>query len=56
MTRLREENGIENITSLKDVGSQIGFNSTSKYINGKKMSVLEGKRDVFNNFIDPEMN
>ena len=56
MTRLREKNGIENITSLKDVGSQIGFNSTSKYINGKKMRVLEGRREVFNNFIDLGMN
>jgi hypothetical protein len=56
MTRLRERNGIENLTSLKDVGSQIGFNSTSKYIDGKKMRVLEGKRDVLNNFIDPDMN
>ena len=56
MTRLREKNGIENITSLKDIGSQIGFNSTSKYINGKKMRVLEGRREVFNNFIDPGMN
>ena len=52
MTRLREKNGIENLTSLKDVGSQIGFKYTNKNINGKKMRVLEGRREVFNNFIE----
>ena len=56
MTRLREHHSIENISILKDVGSQIEFKYVNKDVNDKKSRVLEGRSDVFNSFIDPEMH
>jgi hypothetical protein len=56
MTRLREKNSIENIASLKDVGSQINFIYTYRYLNRRRMRVLEGKREDFNSFINPEVH
>jgi hypothetical protein len=56
MTRLREKNSIENIASLKDVGSQINFIYTYRYLDRRKMRVLEGKREDFNSFINPEVH
>lgn len=46
---------IENLTGLKDVGAQLGFNYANKNVNGRRMRVLEGKREVFLGFINAEM-
>jgi len=46
---------IENLTGLKDVGAQLDFNYANKNVNGRRMRVLEGKREVFLGFINAEM-
>jgi hypothetical protein len=46
---------IENITSLKDIGLQIGFVYDDKYVNGKKARVLFGSCETLLKFIDPHI-
>jgi len=55
MTQLKEKHSIENITTLKDIGYQIGFKYANKAVYGKKMRVLEGEIKDFNKFIDADM-
>jgi hypothetical protein len=55
MKELKLNQSIENLTSLKDVGMLLGFKYASKYVNGKKMRVLEGTRESLIKFIDSEM-
>jgi hypothetical protein len=55
MKELKSNQSIENLTSLKDVGMLLGFKYASKYVNGKKMRVLEGTRESLIKFIDSEM-
>jgi hypothetical protein len=52
MRELGLNQGIENITSLKDVGSLINFEYTYRYVNGKKMRVLVGTKESIIKFID----
>jgi hypothetical protein len=47
--------GIENITSLNDIGLQIGFVYGDKYVNGKKARVLFGIQESLLKFIDPDI-
>ena len=47
---------IENLTGLKDVGAQLGFIYVNKNVNGRKMRVMEGKRDVFLGLINSEIS
>jgi hypothetical protein len=49
------KNRIENITSLKDIGLQLGLEYTSRYINNKKMRVLTGPLDKLLKFINPDI-
>ena len=51
----RTNQGIENLTGLKDLGTHFGFNYVNKYINGKKMRVLEGKKESLLEFINVEI-
>ena len=45
MAELKRTNqGIENLTGLKDLGTHFGFNYVNKYINGRKARVLKGKK------------
>lgn len=55
MKELKINQGIENLTGLKDVGRQLGFNYVSRYVNGRKMRVLEGTKESFVKFIDTEI-
>jgi hypothetical protein len=55
MRELRLNQGIENITSLKDVGSLLAFEYANRYVNGKKMRVLEGTKESIIKFIDAEI-
>jgi hypothetical protein len=56
MEELRRSNqGIENLTGLKDVGAQFGFTHVNKYINRRKMRVLEGKKERLLEFIKAEI-
>lgn len=52
MKELRMLAGIENITGLKDIGFQIGFNYQNIRVNGKRMRVLVGKKEDFMSFVD----
>jgi hypothetical protein len=51
----RSNQGIENLTGLKDVGAQFGFTHVNKYINARKMRVLEGKKERLLEFIKAEI-
>jgi hypothetical protein len=55
MDEIKRGDRIENITSLKDIGSQVGFEYVSKYINNKKMRVLEGTSSKLLKFINPDI-
>jgi len=55
MDEIKRGDRIENITSLKDIGSQVDFEYVSKYINNKKMRVLEGTRSKLLKFINPDI-
>ncbi len=55
MKELKKNQSIENLSSLKDLGAQLGFEYSNKYVNGKRMRVLEGTRDVFVKFMEPIM-
>ena len=55
MKELKMNQSIENLTGLKDVGEQIGFNYVNKTVNGKKMRVLEGTKEDFVKFINTEI-
>ncbi|MDN5867946.1 MAG: hypothetical protein L0H55_11180, partial [Candidatus Nitrosocosmicus sp.] len=54
MKELRNNN-IENITSLKDIGTLLQFKYTFKNFGGKKMRVLEGRIDYFVKFLDSKI-
>lgn len=47
-----KNNELENLTSLKDVGSLLDFKYVNKNFNGKKMRVLEGSLKKLVNFIE----
>jgi hypothetical protein len=55
ITQIKKNGAIENITSLRDIGDSIGFEYVSRYVNSKKMRVLEGARNVFVEFVDSWM-
>ena len=56
MKELRQINlSIENLTSLKDVGSQLGLSYVNKNIYGKKMRILMGPKENLVNFISPKV-
>jgi DNA-binding transcriptional regulator WhiA len=55
MRELRLNHSIENLTSLKDVGSLLDFEYTNRYINGRKRRLLEGTKENFIKFIDVEI-
>ncbi len=55
MQELKLNQCIENLTGLKDVGEQLGFNYVNKNVNGKKRRVLEGTKEDFVKFINTEI-
>ena len=55
LDEINNRNRIENITSLKDVGLQLGLEYKSRYINNKKMRVLCGPLDKLLKFINPDI-
>ena len=53
---LMNNQAIENLTALKDVGTELGFTYVNKNVKArKKMRMLEGKRKVFLGLINAEM-
>lgn len=55
LDEINNRNRIENITSLKDIGLQLGLEYKSKYLNNKKMRVLCGPLDKLLKFINPDI-
>jgi hypothetical protein len=55
MDEIKRGDKIENVTSLKDIGTQLGFEYVNKYINNKKMRVLEGAHSNLLKFINPDI-
>lgn len=55
LDEINNRNRIENITSLRDVGLQIGLEYKSRYVNNKKMRVLCGPLDNLLKFINPDI-
>jgi hypothetical protein len=56
MKELRQTNqSIENLTSLRDVGAQLGLSYVNKNINGKRMRILMGLKEYLINFLNPKV-
>lgn len=55
LDEINNRNRIENLTSLKDIGLQIGLEYKSRYINNRKMRVLCGPLDKLLRFINPDI-
>lgn len=55
LDEINSRNRIENLTSLKDIGLQLGLEYKSRYINNRKMRVLCGPLDKLLKFINPDI-